>query len=589
MGQKRHSIKMIVYRNSGRAAWFFLLFTWRGSVMRHAVGAATIASLWCGVIIFYYMKSDFGRIEQWIDVIRIEHPLGGQIFTMLLAYALVFRTKMALARYEDGLTNVQVMLSKWRDSFCNIASFTEASCGGTNPGTGKARLSEDEAAALLQWRLRLCHWYSLMSALAFVQLRGCVGFDFNWVPIKELDFKRQFRENVVELSRGVSSDMSNMRRRKSRSRSVSNCVTNRRGMPCLISGAPPNGGTEERKERKWPTFTNNLDESERAMFCYFGKLDPAEVGAFTVSKERVTMIARWINTAVIERNLAGDLHVPPPILSRAVDQLSSGVEGYQQALKVSLCPFPFCFAQLIYYMLALYLFIIPVILPETTRSAPLWAACLCFMSTLGVFGISAISEELEDPYGDDMNDIPLLELHNDYLTGLEDCLLPSIHRLQTPRSSMESRNSAQFIAAPTAVVSMRTPSRSSSSSITTLPEEAASWEADRGEGAPATASWERPQQVRPPNEVHHGARQREEPPIGDTINAPEMDSVLCAPPRLQPAPRNKRQRNAPTNPPQHGPRRVGSRQEPTVTFAKPNESEAPECTPDAPADSNSEL
>jgi len=149
--------------------------------------------------------------------------------------------------------------------------------------------------------------------------------------------------------------------------------------------------------------------------------------------------------------MSGTFKVPPPILSRAVQELSNGVEGYHQALKVSLCQFPFVFAQLIYYMLILYIIIIPMLMPETCRNSPISAGALCFMSTLGMFGINAISEELEDPFGDDMNDLPLLELNHDYIASLEDCLLPTLHQMKFSSEKLEieadldlKRNTVQF-------------------------------------------------------------------------------------------------------------------------------------------------
>jgi len=430
---------MIVYQNQGHFAWIFILFGRRGSVLPHAIGISMLSVAWCGVIIAYYLKSDQGTNEQWIDVLRISNPFGGQIYTTLLAFALVFRTRMALSRYEDGLSNVQMMLSKWTDSFCNIAAFLDGSLNIQDPKTGKPTLSEEETEDLLLWRVRLCHWYSLLSALAFVQLRGNLGTQFETLPIRSVGFNVRGIEN-----RGVT-----MAKSMDPERESSNSGhLNKNGLPSLCGAADDSGHAVS---TRWPRYTNNWSGWERNRFCYLGDLDRAEKAALITSVERVSMITRWIQASIIEKNMSGTFKVPPPILSRAVQELSNGVEGYHQALKVSLCQFPFVFAQLIYYMLILYIIIIPMLMPETCRNSPISAGALCFMSTLGMFGINAISEELEDPFGDDMNDLPLLELNHDYIASLEDCLLPTLHQMKFSSEKLEieadldlKRNTVQF-------------------------------------------------------------------------------------------------------------------------------------------------
>eukprot|EP00397_Hematodinium_sp_SG-2012_P020511 GEMP01021136.1.p1 GENE.GEMP01021136.1~~GEMP01021136.1.p1 ORF type:complete len:689 (+),score=114.41 GEMP01021136.1:108-2174(+) len=427
---------MILYRNFGPMAWFYLIFTWRGSVYPQALGAALVSTTWCSFIIFYYIKSKDGAIESWIDSLRTENPLGEQMFTILLAYSLVFRTRMALSRYEEGLEHVQLMLSKWSDSFCCISAFTEASLSSLDPATGKFRLSPEEMTDLLKWRVKMCHWYSMLSSFAISHMRGGMDQDIDRLPIRALDFK----PDAFRHSPRQKADEAALKTRTGRRQADAGFgFTNRRGLASLRGMWST---SQQNYETKWPRFTNNLDEEEKKCYRYYGEIDPAEAAALAHVSERVIAICGWINTAAIERSAKGDFNVPPSILSRAVNTLSIGLHGYQQSLKLSLTPFPFCFAQLTYYMLILYMLIIPVVMPETCRSAPVWAAGLCFLSTLGVFGISAISEELEDPFGDDYNDLPLLELHHDYIGALGDCLLPSLHRYQLFNDALRAQDAS---------------------------------------------------------------------------------------------------------------------------------------------------
>merc|ERR1719409_2523127 len=62
-------------------------------------------------------------------------------------------------------------------------------------------------------------------------------------------------------------------------------------------------------------------------------------------------------------------------------------------------------------MVHLYTLLTPFVMLLWTRQP--WVACICcFISTFGIHGVNNIATQLEDPLGDDANDLPCHEFHH---------------------------------------------------------------------------------------------------------------------------------------------------------------------------------
>merc|ERR1719183_910584 len=53
----------------------------------------------------------------------IDKSFAAQVLATVVGYLLVVRTNMALARWMDGISDVQEMLSKWTDAYNTLISF----------------------------------------------------------------------------------------------------------------------------------------------------------------------------------------------------------------------------------------------------------------------------------------------------------------------------------------------------------------------------------------------------------------------------------------------------------------------------------
>merc|ERR550537_1472006 len=143
-------------------------------------------------------------------------------------------------------------------------------------------------------------------------------------------------------------------------------------------------------------------------------------------------VAAWIAEAVTKMSVEGKLSIPGPILSRFYQEMSNGMLGFNQAFKVTFVPFPFPFAQILAMLLCLFCVICPIMVVQMTRGRIL-PSILSFSAILGYWGLNQIAVELEQPFGDDPNDLPLLETHSCFVDALEEAYMSAPRPVNLPK------------------------------------------------------------------------------------------------------------------------------------------------------------
>ncbi|CAE7530622.1 unnamed protein product [Symbiodinium sp. CCMP2592] len=121
----------------------------------------------------------------------------------------------------------------------------------------------------------------------------------------------------------------------------------------------------------------------------------------------------WIKYLIVQGIQSGLLDVPPPILTRAYQEIGAGMAQFHNAQMISMWPFPFPYAQLSLFLSVLHLFLSPIIMLKYTSSV--WAsALLTYISIVCVMSLNIIGVELENPFGEDTNDLPAAETHEQF-------------------------------------------------------------------------------------------------------------------------------------------------------------------------------
>ena len=101
--------------------------------------------------------------------------------------------------------------------------------------------------------------------------------------------------------------------------------------------------------------------------------------------------------------------VGPPIVSRIIQFLSDGILYYNHARKIMFTPFPFPHAQLSAFFVLMAMIAIPFLMNQYANEVWLGAA-LSFLTVTCLAGLHEVARELENPFRNAPNDVPLCTL-----------------------------------------------------------------------------------------------------------------------------------------------------------------------------------
>lgn len=140
--------------------------------------------------------------------------------------------------------------------------------------------------------------------------------------------------------------------------------------------------------------------------------------------DRVIMVSEWISEDI--NTLTTLVITPPPIVSRCYQELSNGMLGFNQSLKMADIPFPFPFSQLLEYLLVILTLIIPVYTARFTGGS-VTTPVLAFVVTVSFWSLSEISRALENPFADGPNQLPIIDAHERFVE-----LVRSVYHTRRP-------------------------------------------------------------------------------------------------------------------------------------------------------------
>lgn len=127
---------------------------------------------------------------------------------------------------------------------------------------------------------------------------------------------------------------------------------------------------------------------------------------------KVEVLIHMMQTLIVDAQRIGAIKIPPPILSRVFQTLSRGQVNLMNCSKIKATYFPFPYAQLIAFMLYLLCFMTPVVMSGVLEHYH-WGFICTFTPLFCICGINFAAIELEMPFGDDSNDLPLLKMHDE--------------------------------------------------------------------------------------------------------------------------------------------------------------------------------
>lgn len=133
--------------------------------------------------------------------------------------------------------------------------------------------------------------------------------------------------------------------------------------------------------------------------------------------QRCEIVAQWIQRLIINADRSGIIDVAPPILTRCFQELSQGLVHIINARIMTGIPFPFPYAQMLSLLMVIHWLVTPAFFALVINSH-VWSSLLTFLCVLAFWGTNYIAAEIESPFGDAPNDLPLFALQKDMNSSL---------------------------------------------------------------------------------------------------------------------------------------------------------------------------
>eukprot|EP00746_Dinoflagellata_sp_MGD_P082864 gnl/MRDRNA2_/MRDRNA2_32933_c0_seq1.p1 gnl/MRDRNA2_/MRDRNA2_32933_c0~~gnl/MRDRNA2_/MRDRNA2_32933_c0_seq1.p1 ORF type:complete len:658 (+),score=77.43 gnl/MRDRNA2_/MRDRNA2_32933_c0_seq1:206-2179(+) len=123
-------------------------------------------------------------------------------------------------------------------------------------------------------------------------------------------------------------------------------------------------------------------------------------------KLRPDIVMQWIIRLMTEAVKSGVVSTPAPIVSRAYQECNAGLVALSQMRTIAELPFPVPYAKMVWILLLAHLVITPFYVVSFTN-ANFWAGVYSFTSVFSLWCIHYIAMELEQPFGDGVNNLDL--------------------------------------------------------------------------------------------------------------------------------------------------------------------------------------
>jgi predicted membrane chloride channel (bestrophin family) len=137
---------------------------------------------------------------------------------------------------------------------------------------------------------------------------------------------------------------------------------------------------------------------------------------------QIALCGLWVKEFISREYLSGSTGaVGPPIIARIYQFFSDGTTQYHQCRKIAYIQFPFPQAQLTIFFLFVSLVMFPYLYYSYVNS-PTMACILNFMTVVCFVGQQEVARELQDPFYQYPNDLPL----NNYQAQFNEALISSL-------------------------------------------------------------------------------------------------------------------------------------------------------------------
>jgi len=169
----------------------------------------------------------------------------------------------------------------------------------------------------------------------------------------------------------------------------------------------------------------SVDDGQFEVLDY-SEIDEASLRFLSSARDRCEVVMQWIQRLIVNNIKNEVIPIAPPIASRVFQELSNGIVDVQNAKKIREFPFPFPYAQIITAFLLLNSLFTPIIAALVVESYAV-STTIAFVITFAFWSLNYIAAELELPFGDDPNDLPISMLQENFNESLSLLLNPAVN------------------------------------------------------------------------------------------------------------------------------------------------------------------
>ena len=146
---------------------------------------------------------------------------------------------------------------------------------------------------------------------------------------------------------------------------------------------------------------------DTAMYDLEIMLTDSEMKELKRAADKGWMVMNWITDYACASK---EWNVPPPVKSMFNVYQTEVLKAYNDSMMIADTTVPFPMVHIGMTILTMFYISWPFLMALLCKSI-YWAMLISFVPILAFFAVNAIAIELQDPYGDDDNDLPLRELH----------------------------------------------------------------------------------------------------------------------------------------------------------------------------------
>lgn len=320
---------------------------------------------------------------------KLPHHYAMNALGTIVGFSVVFRTNLGWSRYWEAVGMLHLMYSKWGDAFSQLVAFSSVSIERSYDKKAEADTAKAQRVeAIVEHVYRS---FLIMSSLAADRLthgdtarmerRAATG--------------AKWKDQIVKRE------------------TLRQCIEQETQMP-RFEIAPIKG-----QNLRSSASIGNLEIQNTWRATYRVRAFPTEdeMEILRQATDRVTVVMYWIIYDLA--NASADMETAPPIQSRMYQELSNGMLGFNQCMKLADVPFPFPYAQMLSCLLCCFAVFIPVYVTAFTKSM-IVSCILSFCIFSALWGLNETAKELENPFGTDDNDICLGDFHLRFMDCCEE-------------------------------------------------------------------------------------------------------------------------------------------------------------------------